>query len=202
MQYLKSINNAIIRWSFAPLMLFMVAAGGYYAIQKIGEENSRYNLDQLSMTAEATARWIHFVSERDGGSGYSLGDYDYSAAGIIKKAPKAIWVSLYRPYLWEVRNPVMFMSAIESLAFLLFTLYVLIIGGWKKVIPLVNKPMGAFCLVFAISFAFAVGLTTYNFGSLVRYKIPMLPFFAAFLFLLHYNVKRSKKVSHQAITEY
>jgi hypothetical protein len=33
-------------------------------------------------------------------------------------------------------------------------------------------------------FAFAVGFTSYNFGALVRYKIPMMPFYYIALFIL------------------
>jgi hypothetical protein len=44
-----------------------------------------------------------------------------------------------------------------------------------------------FCFSFAIFFAFSVGLTTSNFGSLVRYKIPATPFFMAALFIVRYR---------------
>ncbi|MCC5928956.1 MAG: hypothetical protein JJU28_06895 [Cyclobacteriaceae bacterium] len=200
MQYLKSIRNQVFRWAIAPMILIIAAGGGYYAVIKVGEENARYNIESIASTAEATARWIHFVSERDGGSGYTLGDYDYSPAGVLRKTPAAIWVSLYRPYLWEVKNPVMLMSALESVTFLLFTLWILFRGGHRYVTNVFSDPLAAFCLVFAISFAFAVGLTTYNFGSLVRYKIPMLPFFATALFILNYKVKSSRNSSFTAST--
>jgi hypothetical protein len=41
-------------------------------------------------------------------------------------------------------------------------------------------------LVFSIVFAFAIGISTFNFGSLVRYKIPIYPFFLSMLFVLNY----------------
>lgn len=200
MQYLKSIRNQVIRWAIAPMILIIAAGGGYYAVVKVGEENARYNIESIASTAEATARWIHFVSERDGGSGYTLGDYDYSPAGVLRKTPAAIWVSLYRPYLWEVKNSVMLISALESVTFLIFTIWILLRGGHRYLTDVFSDPLAAFCLVFAISFAFSVGLTTYNFGSLVRYKIPMLPFFATALFILHYKLKSARKSSFTAST--
>jgi hypothetical protein len=39
-------------------------------------------------------------------------------------------------------------------------------------------------LVFSIIFAFSVGFTSYNFGTLVRYKIPLMPFYYIALFIL------------------
>jgi hypothetical protein len=50
-----------------------------------------------------------------------------------------------------------------------------------------------FAFSFTIIFAFGVGLATANFGALVRYKIPMLPFFVGGLFVL--MEKGKKKVS-------
>ena len=38
--------------------------------------------------------------------------------------------------------------------------------------------------IAALVFAFAVGVSTYNFGTLMRYKIPVLPFYAIFLIIV------------------
>ena len=159
-------------------------------------------IEDISRTAEATARWLTYVSTREGGSGYSLGDFDYSTSGILRKTPAAIWVTLFRPYIWEAKNPVMLLSALESTIFLLVTLFVLFRvlarGRWR---PLPGHPVIIFCFAFAISFAFAVGISTYNFGSLVRYKIPMMPFYVIGLFLLYHLSKRPRKVYRLASRE-
>ena len=34
-----------------------------------------------------------------------------------------------------------------------------------------------FSMLFALLFAFAVGVSTYNFGSLMRYQTPLVPFY-------------------------
>jgi len=169
---------------------------GYYSVIKIGEDDPRYNLETLAYTAQSTAEWIHYVSIREGGSAYTLGDFDYSPAGMVRKFPLAVWVTLYRPYLWESHNIVMILSALESLAMLILTIYVI----WKSGIrffyrSLTTKPIVIFCFLFTIMFAFAVGISTYNFGSLVRYKIPMMPFFISGLFIILYYSKVEKKRS-------
>jgi hypothetical protein len=41
-----------------------------------------------------------------------------------------------------------------------------------------------FCILFSIFFAFGVGIAGTNFGALVRYKIPMMPFFFGSLYLI------------------
>jgi hypothetical protein len=179
-----------------PVSLFILLGSGYFTVREIGEENRRYNLENLTQTAEATARWLTYVSLREEGSAYTLGDFDYSATGILKKTIPAIWVTLFRPYVWEVRNPVMALSALESLTLFLFFLFVIFVMLWKRSVgKIFRQPVITFCLFFALTFSFAVGISTYNFGSLVRYKIPVMPFFLIGLFLILYYAKRPRKVS-------
>jgi len=192
--YLKRLRSAVLKVMVLPFTLALLIAGGYYAIKTIGEENKRYNLTKLSYTAEATARWLNYVSEREEGSGYTLGDFDFSISGLIRKSPKAVWVTLFRPYLWEVKNPVMFFSAIESLFFFIFTVYVIIYSVIKRRLRLIySHPIIFFTLLYSISFSFAIGISTYNFGTLVRYKIPMIPFYLIGLFILAYYSKSRRK---------
>ena len=49
---------------------------------------------------------------------------------------------------------------------------------------ILTNPEVQFCLIFSLLFAFSVGFTSYNFGSLVRYKIPFMPFYYIALFIL------------------
>lgn len=190
----KNVQSPILRIMLTPLMISLAAFLCYYAIVIVGEDNKRYSIETLSETAEITATYLYYISEIQGGSGYTLGDFDYSTWGIIKKLPLAINVTLFRPYLWEAKNVIMLLSALESLASLIFTLYVLFKTSFlfklKKFHPLIT-----FCLFFSLTFAFAIGFSTYNFGSLVRYKIPMAPFYLAGLFIINYLSNNSKKLS-------
>lgn len=200
--YIKRIKNLVIKVMLIPFSVLILVWGGYYSVREIGQENRRYSLESLTNTAEATARWLSFVSIREGGSGYTLGDFDYSPAGILKKTPAAIWVTLFRPYLWESKNPVMFLSALESFGFLLITLiavFYTVIRG--RIGMLFTHPTIIFCFAFAISFSFAIGISTYNFGSLVRYKIPMMPFYLIGLFILLHYSKRRRKLVRFAVLE-
>ncbi|MCK5703190.1 MAG: hypothetical protein KAI29_18645, partial [Cyclobacteriaceae bacterium] len=193
---LSNVKNVIAKIFIAPIVLSIAALIGYYAILKVGEENPRYDVENLAETARITAEWIHYVSIREQGSAYTLGDFDYSLTGMISKFPQAVWVSLYRPYLWEAHNIVMLLSALESFALMLFTIYVFYKAGIQKTLKLISsKPILTFCFMFSIVFAFAVGVSTYNFGTLVRYKIPLYPFFISGLFILLDYSKRERKRS-------
>ncbi len=107
--------------------------------------------------------------------------------------PLAINAALFRPYITEARNVMMMVSGLENLFILLFTLYVLykvkIIGIFKYF----NKnSLLTFSLIFSLFFAFAVGISTSNFGSLVRYRIPLLPFYVSSLIIIRYLYEKEK----------
>jgi hypothetical protein len=48
-------------------------------------------------------------------------------------------------------------------------------------------------------FAFAVGLSTSNFGSLVRYKIPAIPFFVASLMITNFYYLEKRRAAAKEI---
>lgn len=190
---LSDYRNIIIKIMIAPVIISGWAGVGFYTVNKLSESSSRYRIENLAQAAKVTAEWIHYVSVKSGGSAYTLGDFDFTPMGMLRKMPQAIWVSLYRPYLWEAHNMVMLLSAIESLSLFMLSLYVLIKSGLAFFRLMVTKPVLMFCFSFAIVFAFAVGISTYNFGSLVRYKIPMIPFFVMGLFIILDYVKNEKR---------
>ena len=188
------MRNVVVKILVAPFLLALAGFIGYYAILKVGEDNPRYNVRYIGHTAQITAEWLHYVSLKEHGSAYTLGDFDYSPMGMVRKFPLAVWVTLYRPHLWEARNIVMFLSAFESFILLLFTIYVIVKAGfWRSLRLAATKPELVFCFAFAITFAFAVGISTYNFGTLVRYKIPMYPYFVSGLFIIFGYSKRDRK---------
>lgn len=191
---ISNVKNIILKIMIAPFVIGLSGFIAYYSVIKIGEDNPRYNIENITTTARVTAEWIHYVSERQGGAAYTLGDFDYSPIGMLKKFPQAVWVSLYRPHLWEVNNIVMLLSALEGFVLLMFTIYVFYKVGFIKSVKLItSKPFLIFCFLFSIAFAFAIGISTYNFGTLVRYKIPMYPFFVSGLFILLSYSKRERK---------
>ena len=179
------IRSAVLKGLLVPFVLLLIVVSGYYAVLKIGEDDRRYSLENLARTARITAYDIGFYSGKNAGSGYSLGELDDSFTGMAKLAPAAINVSLFRPYLWEVKNPLMLLSALESFAFLVLTIYVV----FKKrslFFRSFGDPNVLFCMTFSIMFAFAVGVSTFNFGTLARYKIPLLPFYTLALIFIYF----------------
>jgi len=197
---LVNIRSLALRVVVLPVVLIGMVGLSYYVIVKVGEGDQRYSVDKLAETARITATDIRFQTGRFAGSGYTLGELDGTFGSMLRLAPAAVNASLFRPYLWEVRNPLMLLSALESAGFLVFVIYLIF---WKRlaVLKAIANPNVLFCLVFSITFAFAVGVSTFNFGTLVRYKIPLIPFFMVALTLIASAVNKDKKFASLEETE-
>ena len=197
---IKYIRSITLRIMFLPFIIGLLLFSSYYTVLKVSEDDVRYSVTKIAETARTTAYDIRYLSGRDAGSGYILGELDGTFDSMIRLMPQAINVTLFRPYLWEVRNPLMLISSLESLSLLCVALYVLL----KKrnlVLSALLQPNVIFSLTFSLTFAFAVGVSTYNFGTLVRYKIPMYPFFVTALMLILDYSKRDKKLGQFDRTE-
>ncbi len=194
------IRSTILKLMLVPIIGSLCLYVSYLGVKKIAEDDPLYSLEKLAETARVTAYDIHYWTGKNAGSGYTLGELDGSIGGILKLAPSAVNVSLFRPYIWEARNPLMLFSAVESLLTLLFTLYVIRKANVKFFKGL-NSPETIFCLTFALIFAFGVGVSTYNFGTLVRYKIPLLPYYFVSLVLILYHSKRNSEEGELDISE-
>lgn len=190
--YFDKIGSSISKILLAPLAISITLLLGYFAVLNVAKNDTRYAVDKIAETARITAHDLAYWTGRGAGSTYDLGQLDGTFLSMFKLAPAAINASLFRPYLWEVSNPLMALSAFESFLVTLFTLYILyrtkIIGIFRKS----TQPIVLFCLVFSIVFAFAVGVSTFNFGTLSRYKIPLMPFFLSALLMILYQNKKPK----------
>jgi hypothetical protein len=111
-------------------------------------------------------------------------------------APAAIAATFFRPYLWESKKLSTLLSSIESLALMIFTVFVFLkVGPVGFIKAIIKDPLAMYCFLFSIVFAVFVGATTLNFGTLVRYKIPCMPFYIIALVLI-LESKRNKQLSN------
>jgi len=200
MHHSRSIKLGILNVILLPIFLGITVYVSFFTIKKISENDPRYALENLAVTAKVTAYDIRYYTGKDAGSGYSLGELDGTFSGMLRLAPAAVNVSLFRPYLWEIKNPLMMISSLEAFVLLILTVYV-IIKARLRIFKFLKEPTVLFCLLFALSYAFAVGVSTYNFGSLVRYKIPMMPFYSIAIFYIMSYLKRERKLSAFESTE-
>jgi len=187
--YSRRIRMIAVRW-MVNLGFFAFTISSFLFFTKMfAEDLNKYSLDNLLKTAETTRSYIIMSTEQEG-SRYDLGNYPPTPLGILSKFPEGVVVTLFRPFLWEARKPIMVLSSLEGLAFMIMTIIVFYRMGIGKTFKAVLRdPNLSFFLIFSLNFAFAVGISTGNFGTLSRYKIPCMPFFAAFLMILYHKSK-------------
>ena len=201
--YMLLINIHLIKSSFIKAMMVIfisaLAVGGFILMSdKLQEEMGSFALEKLTESIQTQQN--NFINMADKAeSSFSLGvEYDGSLSSLLKLAPAAINATLFRPYLWESKKISTLLSSLESLTLMLFTLFVLYKAGIRFfIVTLVKDPMVMFCFLFSILFALFIGATTLNFGTLVRYKIPCMPFFIMALILINEDRKIKKTASQK-----
>jgi len=191
--YSHTIKNKIVRFLFTPFtsligLMISVLLLNYFN-KNLGDY---FSMDQIITKAQVTQQDL-IREEAYGKHYYNIGTFDNSYSSLLKKAPISIVSGLFRPFIWEVQNVVMFISGIETLILFLVSLYIIIKVGFFRTIKFIFKePLLIFSFLFVISFSYSVGLSSANFGALVRYRIPQLPFFVMGLFILHEKLKELK----------
>ncbi|WBA41985.1 hypothetical protein [Hymenobacter canadensis] len=181
----QKIKNAALRMIAKPFLLGIGAVVAVFAMSNLTEGNDSYDVDKIGEKSKITADYLYQVSVKEEGSAYTLGEQDGTIGGMVKLAPQAIIVALFRPFLWEARNPVMLLSALEATFFLGFTLRILFRVGVGRFFGSIAKtPVLVLSFVFALVFGASVGIISNNFGTLVRYKIPLIPFYVGALYIL------------------
>lgn len=192
------IGNKVVRILAKPVLLVVGAAVAFVAISNITKGDDHYALDKIGERSKITSDYLYKVSVEQNGSGYNLGTQDGSIGGMVKLAPMAIITSLFRPFLWEAHNPVMLLSALEAVFYLFFTLRIFYRTGiWATLRLISSTSILTLCFVFALIFSASVAISSSNFGTLVRYKIPMMPFYLAGLYILEDMANRNTKSRRQ-----
>jgi hypothetical protein len=181
----SSIRGVVLRSALLPLLIAFGIGFGYLFMVVLGEALAEYKLDTILEKAVVNQRDLK--SDYHKGNAFDIGEFDASAGSVLGKFPIATFSAIFRPLIIESNNIVMFLSGVENLVILIFAIRVLVYIRVFSLFRFVFKHhLLTFAFCFSILFAYSVGLTTSNFGSLVRYKIPCIPFFVASLFIIRY----------------
>jgi hypothetical protein len=192
--YIKKIKSNALKILAGPGLLTIGALIGLLVLRLFSSSLGKYGdtdsmLKQAQVVQQDLVRGVEY-----GQNYYDIGKFDPTISGVLKKAPVALIAGLYRPFLWEARNPVMLISGLENFAILILSLYIILRIGIKSVYKVIIKePLIIFSFIFAFIFSFSVGLASANFGALVRYRILATPFFLIALVNTYFLTKKAKK---------
>lgn len=193
---LNRVNSRLLKNILTPVLIIFAVGFSVFMFNFLGTSLGDYSADKVLNKAVVTQQDLK--REAYGGASFDIGEFDPSLGGILAKAPLAINAALFRPYIWEARNAVMILSGLENLTMLLFTIYLLIqLKIYNFFRLMFQNNLLVFSLLFSLFFAFSVGLTTSNFGSLVRYKIPAMPFYVTMLVIIYHYYRTTVLMKDQ-----
>lgn len=189
------IKSRFVKTISFPLLLvislFFISRG----LTAVMSTNADLSKSALKDKAQGFQEWHGSL----GGSTYDLGIKDFSTSSLIQAIPLGINVAFFRPYLWEAHSFFQYITAFQSLFFLLYTVRTILKSGFTFFLILTTDPIMLFTLSFGLLYGFVAGFTSYNFGALDRYKIPALPMYMITLVLVNYY--REQKIRERSLTK-
>lgn len=193
------LRNALVKFVIVPLAAVLVISISFFVLMRLGSSLDKFALDGALETIQVTQGDM-VNATRYGTNSFDVGQIDGSWISVLSKFPVATNAALFRPYIWESNNFVMALSGLENLWVLGLSLYTLYVAGPRFFIRAsLGIPILMMSISFALFFAFMVGVTTPNFGALVRFKIPMVPFYISSLFIIIYLAKLKRKRLNQGL---
>ena len=189
--YLKVINNKIVKALTLPFLVVGLLLGGGLLYENLSSSMGVYGgvetaIEQAQVIQDDLSRTNQY-----GNNYYSIGKIEGSLTSLLKVAPLAVFTALFRPLFWEIGSPAMVFSALENSVLLIFTIVILIrTNPYRLIKILLDEPFILYCFIFSLLMAFGVGIAGTNFGALVRYKTPLMPFFFSMIYIIF---RKSKK---------
>ncbi|MFN4234278.1 MAG: hypothetical protein ACK4IK_05675 [Bacteroidia bacterium] len=185
------IKNNVIKFFIIPFFFIISIGIGIFTITQFGSVLGDYSIENINKKAIITQQDLKRIEYS--ANSFDIGEFDGSFQSYLSKAPLAINAALFRPYIWEARNPVMILAGLENIFILGLTLFLLLklkfIGFFKYIF---KNPLLLFSILFSLIFAYSVGMTISNFGALVRLKTPAMPFYVSSIFIIFYLYSKEK----------
>lgn len=193
---IQQIKNAFFRYVFVPFIYAFIIGGSYFVLTSLGDRLGKFSLDNALETAVVTQHDLK--QDYYDGNSFDIGDMEPTLPGVLSKFPVATFAGLYRPMLGESAQPLMLVAGLENLFIFVVTLMALLSLRRGLLFRLIAKePVLLYSLVFALMFAFMIGVTTSNFGALVRFKIPLIPLYMAVMMVIigHLRIANERRKS-------
>jgi hypothetical protein len=174
----RGVEGAIV----GPLYFILggvVLTGGMVALASYSPSLA---LDQIAGTVATQQQAWGIIGEHDATLGAATEGADLSLKGQLLRVPFSLFNALLRPQLFDVRNFSVLISAIEMTAIAWLLIRVLRRNGLRGTFARIQRsPFLLMCAITTLVGCAFVGLVTFNFGSLARYRVPFLPFYGALL---------------------
>lgn len=133
-----------------------------------------------------------YAFARGGGSNVELGDdsVEPSLAGQLKWVPVGLLNTIARPFIFEANNGAMLLAALEITVLLGLVGALLFAHGPRRILRAIRDDrLLRAIFVLILTFGTSIGLATKNLGTLSRYRVPMMPAYAAGVLILQRRLR-------------
>lgn len=196
LSYLYLVKNQVMRVFVLPVVMTFTGLAGIWVLTSVMGVVGGVYQDFDTMLERAVVTQQDLKQDYYEGASFDIGEFDATVGSAASVTPAAIVAGLYRPFLWEAISPLMFFSGLENFVLLVLSFFIVIRAGpFFFFRQLSKEPFLVFCLVLTLSMALGIGLSTSNFGALVRFKIPMIPFFLLALLWIWSDFRNRKKTA-------
>jgi|GEM_PF-97260 len=179
-----SMRSGMLKFAVLPLAVVLMGAISIFVLNRLGDQLDKFALDEALTTIQVTQGDLS-KAESYGSNSFNVGEFDGTWLGVLMKFPVATNAALFRPYIWESHSVVMAISGLENLWVLAVAILAVLRAGPRFFLRCISGiPILLMATTFVLLFGFTVGVTTPNFGALVRFKIPLVPFFISTLYII------------------
>lgn len=125
--------------------------------------------------------FIHHAEELDSKSRLEIEPLEPTLFSFVVNSPQSFFITFFRPFFFESKNPMMIMAGLENL----LILALLILSIYKRDrLNREQKNLFNFLIFYAVLMYILVGMVTPVMGAMVRYKVPALGMLVASIILL------------------
>jgi hypothetical protein len=188
----NKISNQWLKLFVFPVFLITGVLASYLILTLFGESLDRFAIDRALETAAATQQDLK--QDYYQGQSFDIGDFEPTIESVLSKIPIATFAGAFYPLPGQVTGLVPYLSVLENILILSLIVYLFINRYFFQLRYSINektKNFLSFFLIYSVLFSFIIGLSTSNFGALVRFRIPMSPFFMMILLthLYYYRIR-------------
>src|SRR6185436_1846674 len=165
-------KNTFIKFSIVYLLYFI----GLFNLKYI---NANYDFAEIMYWKQHNS--IGYAQFMNSGSFVQPPLVNPGVHSIIKNSPQALLNAFILPNWNQIRNPFALIASLENLAIILLIIISVI---YSAKLPDYQRPVFYLSLFFVVFLFALIGLTTPLIGSMVRYKVPALPFLLSMLVMI------------------
>lgn len=186
----KTFSQAWLRVFILSFTSIIAIGLSFFVLSLLGESMEKFAVNNALETAVVYNRDLQ--SDYHHGQSFNIGTFEPTIASVVSKIPIAGFAGIFYPLPGQVAGLVPNVSTIEGVFYIAVIFWILFnrfLLGINYSVPIEKKETLNFFLMFAVMFCIMLGLSTSNFGALVRFRTPALPFLSGYFLIQLYYIR-------------